>query len=102
MLRFNYHIQSAVIRETLRLGNGFGGKLPRTVPAEGLHISSANITIPPGTRIAMSPYLTHSDPRIYPEPHKFIPERWLGEEGKELDKYLLSFSKGSRICAGMQ
>ena len=29
-----------------------------------------------------------------------MPERWLGE-GKRLEKYLVSFSKGSRQCVGL-
>ncbi|KAI3325976.1 cytochrome P450 [Xylariaceae sp. AK1471] len=33
--------------------------------------------------------------------HKFIPERWLSDEGKKFDKYMVGFGKGSRICLGM-
>jgi cytochrome P450 len=47
----------------------------------------------------------HADASIFPEPDKFIPERWLNEDGtarKELEGYLLSFSKGSRQCLGIK
>jgi len=31
----------------------------------------------------------------------FLPERWLGEEGKRLEKWNVSFSQGTRRCIGM-
>jgi cytochrome P450 len=46
----------------------------------------------------------HMNPDIFPDPQAFSPERWLDSEGrkrKDLDKYLLSFSKGSRACLGI-
>jgi cytochrome P450 len=61
--------------------------------------------IPKGTAIGMTTVLIHSDPKIFPEPHKFMPERWLTKEGKrrsDLDKYMMSFSKGTRQCLGMK
>lgn len=44
------------------------------------------------------------DPNIFPNPHDFDPERWIraAEKGERLDRYLVNFSKGSRICLGMQ
>lgn len=47
----------------------------------------------------MSAGLMHLDPRIFPSPLEFQPERWL--ENKGLDRYLVSFSKGSRQCVGI-
>ena len=47
----------------------------------------------------------HQNETIFPEAYKFKPERWLEKraEGKPpLDRYLVSFSKGSRQCVGMQ
>jgi cytochrome P450 len=46
----------------------------------------------------------HENPSIFPEPFKFKPERWLEkrpEGAPPLDRYLISFSKGSRQCVGM-
>ena len=37
---------------------------------------------------------------IFPEPFKFIPERWLGDKGKELQRYQVTFGKGRRGCLG--
>ena len=33
-------------------------------------------TIPPGSVVIMSQYITHRDPRFFAEPNEFIPERW--------------------------
>jgi cytochrome P450 len=43
------------------------------------------------------------DPEIFPSPHTFNPDRWLQAEkqGTRLDRYLVTFSKGSRACLGI-
>jgi len=40
------------------------------------------------------------NPTIFPDPETFDPERWLDKE-KRLDRYLVSFGKGSRQCLGI-
>ena len=44
------------------------------------------------------------DPRIWPDPDAFIPERWLGDyKGVASDrKAFIPFSAGSRNCIGQQ
>lgn len=54
--------------------------------------------IRPGTPVSMTALTVQMNPKIFPDPKKFEPERWL--ENPRLDKYLLAFSKGSRICLG--
>jgi cytochrome P450 len=52
----------------------------------------------------MTGSLTHQDAAIFPDPHTFNPERWLvgsEVERKKLETYLVPFSKGPRICLGM-
>lgn len=47
----------------------------------------------------------HQNETIFPEAQKFKPERWLEarpEGAPPLDRYLVSFTKGSRQCVGMQ
>ena len=41
-------------------------------------------------------------PSVFPEPTVFRPERWLEAEnaGQRLDKYLVSFGRGTRQCLG--
>lgn len=47
----------------------------------------------------MSAGIMHLDPRIFPDPLSFQPDRWLENKGR--DRYLVSFSKGSRQCVGI-
>jgi cytochrome P450 len=101
---------SATVTEALRLSYGVSSRLQR-VPHEPLFYTGSfkgrtvELKIPAGTAIGMTNYLVHANPEIFPEPEKFIPERWLDEKGRRdrsLDGYLLSFSKGSRQCLGMK
>jgi cytochrome P450 len=56
--------------------------------------------IPKGTPVSTSSYWMHNDPSIFPEPHKFLPERWLcdPEKLKRMNNYFVPFSRGSRNC----
>jgi cytochrome P450 len=53
----------------------------------------------------MSSYLMHHSPSIFPKSHTFDPDRWLNKDqtanGKPLSRYLVSFSKGTRMCVGL-
>ena len=63
-----------------------------------------NWTIPPGTIVSMTGYMNHINPAIFPVPEEFRPERWLKDEdtaARNLEKYLLPWGKGTRICLGM-
>lgn len=44
------------------------------------------------------------NPSVFPDPHRFRPERWLeaAAEGRNLDKYFVPFGKGTRQCPGMK
>ncbi len=47
----------------------------------------------------------HHNESIFPNSHEFIPERWLEkrpEGAAPLEKYLVSFSRGSRQCVGIK
>ncbi|TGO19736.1 hypothetical protein BPAE_0334g00030 [Botrytis paeoniae] len=88
------------VRETLRFMPLVPGRLPRSVPKGGLYVPAAKETIPEGSIIGISHLAVHQNPEIFAEPLKFLPERWIGEEGKELNHWLLSFSKGRTDCIG--
>jgi cytochrome P450 len=43
----------------------------------------------------------HYNADIFPEPESFVPERWL-DESTDLDKWLVAFSRGPRMCLGIK
>ena len=45
--------------------------------------------------------MLHHNPLLFPEPYAFQPDRWLGSEGKKLEKYLSPFARGTRDCLGL-
>ena len=90
---------SAVISEGLRISSSISGRLPRINPTAATKYRS--YTIPAGTAISMSIRDVHFDESIFPDAHTFKPERWLGDEGRVLEKYLVPFGKGPRSCVGM-
>jgi len=50
----------------------------------------------------MSNYLMHRDPKAFPHPDTFDPERWRGDANlvRHREKFLAPFSRGSRTCLG--
>ncbi|KAI0905938.1 cytochrome P450 [Ustulina deusta] len=96
---------TAIIKEGLRLGYGVSTRLQRIDP-DKLVVFTDKATgkewiIPPKTSVGMTSVQLHHNEENYPDSKKFIPERWLGAEGKKLEKYLVSFCKGSRSCVGI-
>ncbi|KAI0109167.1 cytochrome P450 [Nemania sp. FL0031] len=94
---------SGVIQESLRMSFGVTQRLLRMNPQTPIQYGS--YVIPPGIVFGMSSYLQHRDPRIFPDPDEFRPERWLGDTttagGYPLSKYMVPFGKGPRMCLGM-
>lgn len=92
---------SAIIQESLRMSLGAMSRLPRTNTKHDLHYKSW--TIPKNTYVGMSAQFTNYNADIFPDPYTFVPERWLQsvDESKRLDRYMVSFSKGSRRCIGI-
>lgn len=58
--------------------------------------------IPAGTCVGVSHYTVHMNPVLFPQPELFRPERWLLAGDRALDRWLVSFSKGSRGCLGIK
>ena len=59
---------------------------------------------PSQTSINGMPYLLNKHPEVFSDPDSFRPERWLeaSARGEHLEKYLVTFTKGSRICLGLK
>ena len=91
----------ACIQESLRLSYGGIGRLQRIARYETLAFNDGRKEwkIQPGTPCSMSGNLVHHSERIFPDSATFRPERWL--ENPRLDRFLMSFSKGSRQCLGI-
>ncbi|KAJ8973129.1 hypothetical protein NQ317_001560, partial [Molorchus minor] len=60
-----------------------------------------NKTIPSGTNILVSPFVTHRLPHYFPDPLKFNPERFSTENIEKMHPYaFIPFSIGQRNCIG--
>lgn len=94
---------TAVVQEGLRIHAGASMRQQRVAPDEDLIYTDTETakkwTIPAGTPVSMTPALIQSLPQYFHDPYTFRPERWI--ENPRLDRYLLTFSRGSRICLGM-
>jgi cytochrome P450 len=59
--------------------------------------------VPPGTAVFISPWITHRDPRFFPDPERFDPERWQDDPIRRgaLPRYAyFPFGGGPRVCIG--
>lgn len=54
--------------------------------------------LPKGTSVMYSYYLTHHDPKIYAEPERFLPDRWLTINPSPYE--YIPFGTGPRMCIG--
>ncbi|KAK1220243.1 hypothetical protein PQX77_017008 [Marasmius sp. AFHP31] len=90
---------TGVVKESLRLSHGVPGPMPRVIDKPGTVISGH--PVPVGTVVSSSTYFSHMNPSVFPSPERFMPERWSGSNAQDLEKHLLAFSKGPRICIGI-
>ena len=52
--------------------------------------------------VSMSSWCLHQDPKYFPDPVKFDPNRWLDpKEARQIDKAFVPFGKGTRGWVGM-
>ena len=63
--------------------------------------SLGGMTVPRGALVTISPYVTHRNPRLWPDPERFDPERFLPERAMGRPRFAyLPFGGGPRICIG--
>ncbi|XP_038210419.1 cytochrome P450 9e2-like [Zerene cesonia] len=88
-----------VISEALRMHPPVGFITRRCIKDTILPVG--NVKVEKGTRIMTPIFAVHHDEKFYPEPEKFIPERFAPEnKHKIMDIAYMPFGKGNRICIG--
>ncbi|KAI5803033.1 putative cytochrome P450 oxidoreductase [Geopyxis carbonaria] len=89
----------AVIKEAMRVHPSVGLLLERHVPEGGIQVCGRHI--PAGTVIGINAWVLHNDPKVFPNPERFEPERWMdGRATKEMEQSWFAFGAGSRTCIG--
>ena len=94
----------AVVTETLRLHPAVP-LIPREVAADG--VSLDGFPIPIGTGVVVNLWAIGRDPRVWPQPDKFVPERFLAGQAVHFqvstkEEYTYRpFGAGRRVCPGM-
>jgi len=92
----------AVLYETLRLFP-VAMNIPKiaaqdtTLTVNSVDGGKTTFPVPSGTGIDIHVAGLHYNPRYWKEPHKFMPERFLGDWPKDA---FISFSQGARACVG--
>ncbi|EDR02822.1 uncharacterized protein LACBIDRAFT_253742 [Laccaria bicolor S238N-H82] len=89
---------TAVIKESLRLSHGVVSPAPRVVP---FNTMIAGVFVPAGTVVAMGATFMHYNPKVFTNPKRFDPDRWLQPNITELEENFVPFSKGPRSCLGI-
>lgn len=62
-------------------------------------LPNSDVTIDPGVALVIPVYSLHHDPNYFPEPEKFLPDRFLDKEILKSHTYM-PFGEGPRICIG--
>ncbi|KAK4553806.1 hypothetical protein LTR86_008981 [Recurvomyces mirabilis] len=95
-------LMKAIVQEGVRLACPVMNRATQMAPKEDMTLNG--IVIPRGTYYSMNFQDVCFDKKMFPDPYHFEPSRWLraAERGEHLEKYLVSFSKGSRACVGME
>ncbi|KAK3919360.1 Cytochrome P450 4V2 [Frankliniella fusca] len=89
-----------VIKETLRMYPplfAFSRNVKKDVPLPSGHV------LPEGSIVTMLPYMTHRNPKYFPDPEKFDPSRFSPENSRDRHPYAyIPFSAGPRNCIGQR
>uniref|UniRef100_A0A8I6A8Y2 Cytochrome P450 3A n=1 Tax=Rattus norvegicus TaxID=10116 RepID=A0A8I6A8Y2_RAT len=88
-----------VLNETLRLFP-VGGRLERVCKKD---VEINGVFIPKGTVVMVPTFALHKDPKCWPEPEEFCPERFRKKNQDSINPYIyLPFGNGPRNCIGMR
>ncbi|KAI3941039.1 hypothetical protein MKW92_045315 [Papaver armeniacum] len=96
----------ALVKETVRM-KPIG---PMAIPHKATkNTSLMGKKIDKGTQVMVNIYAIHHNSDVFPEPYKFMPERFLKDvnsdaslgDREKMESSLLAFGAGMRVCAGM-
>jgi cytochrome P450 len=90
----NLPVLDSVVKESLRLLSPVPF-LPRTFE---LPVEVAGYERPARTELLLSVHHTHRMPEIFPQPNRFVPDRWIGFEPTAYQ--YMPFGVGPHMCAG--
>ncbi|CAF1873346.1 unnamed protein product [Brassica oleracea] len=90
----------AVLKETFRLHPAAPFLVPRKAEAD---MEVLGFMVPKDTQVLVNVWTIGRDPRVWENPTRFEPERFLGKETdvKGRDYELTPFGGGRRICPGL-
>ena len=93
-----------VIYESMRLFPTLGNMMKIcTKKTQLVGFDGLSCRVLPGDIVGFSIHGLHKDPKYWPDPEKFDPERFIEERKKDIDKFVfLPFSEGPRMCLGMR
>lgn len=64
-------------------------------------VTFGGYTFPAGSTLLVSPWVIHHDPRYYPDPFRFDPDRWTPEAQAARPRFAyFPFGGGPRMCIG--
>jgi cytochrome P450 len=87
----------AVVQESMRLYPPVWLLMRNTEREDVL----AGFRVPARAFVAISPFLLHRDPRLFENPERFDPERFIGERAARIPRFgYIPFSQGPRVCIG--
>lgn len=85
-----------VLQETMRLWAPWVNMLTADGP-----VSLGELELPNGALVGFSANMIHHDARYYPEPERFLPDRWGAPESELVDtNAVVPFGIGARRCPG--
>jgi cytochrome P450 len=95
--RFEY--TRRVLTETMRLYPPLWATTRRAIA----DVQIGDYTLPVGSLVLVSSFIVHHDPRWWPDPERFDPDRWAPGSTDTRPKFsYFPFGGGTRICIGEQ